>query len=148
MRAGWFAAASPGGDCTRRRPPDPRGLARRLQRGGFLALRLGDLARRPELQRAPELALGGQWIAHARCDAPAQQVALGEQLATVAGLAQQAIEHTGRVIQLPAREHRLGKPQSVGALGGGDLPLPLARLRGGDRRSQLGDELVGVGPDL
>ena len=34
------------------------------------------------------------------------------------------------------------------ALGGGDLPLPLARLRGGDRRPQLGDELLGVGPDL
>ena len=33
-----------------------RRLARRLQRGGLLALRLGDLDRRPQLQRPPELA--------------------------------------------------------------------------------------------
>ena len=133
MRAGWFAVASPGGVCTSRRPP-PDGLARRLQRRRLLALRVGDLDRRPQLQRPPELHLGAQQIAQPGGDPPAQQVALGQQLATVVGLAQQAIEDARRVIELPAGEHRLGELQRLAALGGGDLPLPLARLGRGDRR--------------
>ena len=96
MRAGWLAVASPSGVCTSRSPP-PAVLRAASSAAASWPLRIGDLRRRPQLQRAPELRLGGQRIAHAGGDAPAQQVGLGEQLAPVVGLAQQPIEDARRV---------------------------------------------------
>ena len=124
-------------------PAGRDGLARGLERGRLLAARLRQLRLWRQLQRPPELHLGGQHVPLAGRDAPAQQRALGQQVASVAGLVQQPVQHPRRVAELP--RERLRQLQRLRPLGGGDLPGALLRLRCGDGRTQLRDELLGVG---
>ena len=145
MRAGWFAVASPGGDCTRRRPPS-RGLARGLAARQLLALGSAISIGGPQLQRAAELRLGGQRIAHAGGDAPAQQVAPRPAArARCRARASSRSRTPAASVSWPSREQRLRELQRLARPRGGDRPLPLARLGGGDGGVELGDELLGVG---
>jgi hypothetical protein len=124
--------------------PAPGRAPGRIEGGLLLPARPDELRLRPQLERPLEEGLRSEHVPLSGGDPAAQQVRLGQQLAAVVRLAQQPIEDAGGVLKLSAREKRPREAQRLCPARGRDQPLPLLRFLGGDARSELAEELLGL----